>query len=66
MGRMVNSVLCYIERDGQYLMLYRNVKRADPNKGKWIGLGGKLENGETPELMIYKKTGRRPDLACGD
>lgn len=43
-----NTTLCYLEKDGAYLMLYRNKKENDENRGKWIGLGGKLEYGESP------------------
>ncbi len=52
---MKESTVCYLEQDGQYLMLYRNAKRKDPNRGKWIGLGGKLENGETPEDCVRRE-----------
>ena len=45
---MLNSTLCYIEKDGSYLMLLRNRKKHDINGGKWIGVGGKFEAGETP------------------
>lgn len=41
----VNTTLCYIEKDGQYLMLLRNKKEKDFNKNKWIGVGGKFEIG---------------------
>ncbi len=41
------TTLCYIERDGNYLMLHRTKKEQDPNAGKWIGVGGKVEPGET-------------------
>ena len=34
------STLCYIEKDGKYLMLHRTVKKNDVNKDKWIGVGG--------------------------
>ena len=34
--RMKNTTLCYIEKDGKYLMLLRNKKEADENKNKWI------------------------------
>ena len=34
------STLCYIEKDGKYLMLHRTVKKNDVNKEKWIGVGG--------------------------
>ena len=37
------STLCYIEKDGQYLMLHRTVKKNDVNKDKWIGVGGHFE-----------------------
>ena len=40
------STLCYIEKDGQYLMLHRTVKKNDVNKDKWIGVGGHFEQGE--------------------
>ncbi len=45
---MRDTTLCYIEQNDSYLMLYRNKKPNDPNAGKWIGVGGKLEPGETP------------------
>lgn len=52
---MKETTLCYIEKDKQYLMLYRNKKQADPNEGKWIGVGGKLEIGETPEQCLLRE-----------
>lgn len=39
---MINTSLCYIEKDGQYLMLHRTKKKQDYNKNKWIGIGGKF------------------------
>ncbi|MBR3875660.1 MAG: 8-oxo-dGTP diphosphatase [Clostridia bacterium] len=45
---MFNTTLCYIEKDGAYLMIHRIKKINDMNKDKWIGVGGKLEEGETP------------------
>ena len=45
---MINTTLCYIEKDGAYLMLHRVKKENDMNKDKWIGIGGKLEDGESP------------------
>ncbi len=47
--RIPNTTVCYIEHDGQFLMLYRNKKKNDINEGKWIGIGGKIEAGETPD-----------------
>jgi 8-oxo-dGTP diphosphatase len=45
---MKNTTLCYLEKDGCYLMLYRNKKENDENRDKWIGIGGKLQEGESP------------------
>ena len=45
---MLNTALCYIEQDGKYLMLHR-VKKNDINHDKWIGIGGKFEEKESPE-----------------
>lgn len=53
MGNM--TTLCYIERDGQYLMLYRNKKEKDINKGKWIGVGGHGEGTESPEECLLRE-----------
>ena len=55
------STLCYIERDGSYLMLHRTVKKNDVNKDKWIGVGGHFEAEESPEECllreVYEETG---------
>ena len=45
---MKNTTLCYIEKDDAYLMIHRVKKKNDENKDKWIGIGGKLEAGESP------------------
>ena len=44
---MICTTLCYLEREKKYLMLYRNKKKVDMNHGKWIGVGGHIEEGET-------------------
>jgi 8-oxo-dGTP diphosphatase len=46
---MKNTTLCYLERDGKYLMLHRVKKENDMNRDKWLGIGGKFEPGESPE-----------------
>ena len=53
---MKNTSLCYIERDGKYLMLHRTVKENDLNHDKWIGIGGKFEAGESPEDCVLRET----------
>jgi len=52
---MINSTLCYIEKDGQYLMLHRIKKEKDLNKDKWIGVGGKFEDKESPEDCLLRE-----------
>ena len=46
MKDIINTTLCYLEKDGCYLMLFRNKKENDPCEGKWVGIGGKFEAGE--------------------
>lgn len=50
------TTLCYLEKDGKYLMLHRTVKKHDVNKDKWIGIGGHFENWESPEECILRET----------
>ena len=42
------GTLCYLKRHGKTLMMYRNRKKNDIHEGKWNGLGGKIEPGESP------------------
>ena len=60
---MKRTTLCYIENKGKYLLLYRNRKPGDANKGKWLGIGGKIEEGESPEECnireVLEETGLR-------
>ena len=49
------STLCYIERDGKYLMLHRTVKENDVNQDKWIGVGGHFETDESPEECLLRE-----------
>ena len=46
---MINTTLCHIEKNGEYLMLHRIKKENDLNHDKWIGIGGKFEDKESPE-----------------
>ena len=52
---MRNTSLCYMERGGSYLMLHRVKKTVDENKDKWIGIGGKFEEGESPEDCVLRE-----------
>ena len=49
------SSLCYIEKDNKYLMLHRVSKEKDENAGKWIGVGGKFKEGESPEDCVCRE-----------
>ena len=52
---MLLATLCYVRHNSHTLMLYRNKKRNDIHEGKWNGLGGKLEPGETPEECVIRE-----------
>ncbi len=52
---MINTTLCYIVQDGKYLMLHRIKKKNDINHDKWIGVGGKFEDKESPEECLIRE-----------
>ena len=52
---MKNTSLCYLEQDEKYLMLHRVKKAVDENRDKWIGIGGKFEEGESPEECMLRE-----------
>ncbi len=52
---MQNTTLVYIENDSKYLMLHRTKKEHDCNKGKWIGIGGKFNETESPEECVVRE-----------
>lgn len=58
---MRNTTLCHIEKDGCYLMLHRVKKENDLNHDKWVGIGGKFEDKESPEECnereVFEETG---------
>lgn len=49
------TTLCYIEKDGKYLMMHRVKKENDINKDKYIGIGGHFEKDETPEECLTRE-----------
>ena len=52
---MLNTTLCYITRGDEVLMLHRIKKKNDLNEGKWIGIGGKFEEGESPDECLLRE-----------
>lgn len=49
------ATLCYVRKDHQTLMIHRIKKENDIHQGKWNGLGGKMEPGETPEECAVRE-----------
>lgn len=56
------TTLCYIEKDGRYLMLHRVKKENDMNQDKWIGIGGHFEDGESPEECLCREVSEETGL----
>ena len=52
---MINTTLCYIERGPEWLLLHRTKKENDLNRDKWIGVGGKFEDKESPEECLLRE-----------
>ena len=59
---MEETVLCYIKKEHQYLMLLRNKKKHDLNNAKWIGVGGHIEIGETKEEALLREVNEETGL----
>lgn len=51
----MQTVLCYITRGDEVLMLHRTKKKGDINHDKWLGIGGKLESGESPDEALLRE-----------
>ncbi len=62
---MRNTTLCHIEKDGKYLMLHRVKKENDLNHDKWVGIGGKFEDKESPEECNFRETLEETGLRLG-
>ena len=63
---MRNTTLCYIEKDEKYLMLHRIKKENDLNHDKWVGVGGKFEDKESPEECVIRETFEETGLTLTD
>ena len=60
------TTLCYIEKDGCYLMLHRTKKENDPNHDLWMGIGGHFEEGESPEDCVIREAREETGLTLTD
>lgn len=49
------TTICYIEQDGNYLMLHRTKKENDQSHDKWLGVGGKFDKDESPDECILRE-----------
>ena len=63
---MLQSTLCYLERGDAYLMLHRVKKEHDANRDKWIGIGGKFEDKESPEDCLLRECREETGLSLTD
>ena len=52
---MKNTTLCYIEKDGKYLMIHRVKRKGDGNDNKWLGVGGHFEDRESPFDCVLRE-----------
>ena len=62
---MKNTTLCHIEKDGKYLMMHRIKKQNDLNQDKWVGIGGKFEDKESPEQCNRREAFEETGLTLG-
>ena len=63
---MIKTTLCYIEKENKYLMMLRGKKENDPNAGKWLGIGGKFKEGETPDECMLREVREETGLELTD
>ena len=62
MKPVILATECYVQQGGKTLMMLRNKKDADINEGKWVGVGGKLEPGESPEQCLIREAAEETGL----
>ncbi len=63
---MRNTTLCYIIKDNKCLMLHRTKKENDQSHDKWLGIGGKFEDKESPEDCLLRECREETGLTLTD
>lgn len=61
--KTIAATLCYVQSNGRTLMMHRNKKPGDVHRGKWNGLGGKLDPGESPDECVVREIREESGLA---
>lgn len=64
--KTVTATLCYLKSDGKTLMMHRNKKPGDIHLGKWNGLGGKIDPGESPDECVLREMKEESGLTLLD
>lgn len=65
-AKTIAATLCYVRSGGRTLMLHRNKKKGDVHLGKWNGLGGKLDAGESPDECVVREVREESGLTIAD
>ena len=52
---MLETTLIYLKKNNKFLMLHRTKEKNDINGGKWLGIGGKIEENESPDECIVRE-----------
>ena len=65
-AKTIVATLCYVRAGGRTLMLHRNKKKGDAHLGKWNGLGGKMDPGESPDDCVMREVREESGLAISD
>lgn len=60
------TTLCYIDDGSRYLMLHRTTKKNDASHNKWIGVGGKCFQTESPEECMLREVWEETGLTVED
>ena len=63
---MRDTTLGYLHCGDSWLLLYRNKKENDLNRAKWVGVGGKFEENESPDECLLREVREETGLTLTD